>query len=72
MFHRRELSIRAYRPSRVGLPNEDELEALRILRNEKVELYSQRARAGLAIFPEDGPRPAPPSLRRAEKGRPGP
>jgi hypothetical protein len=68
----RERSIRAYRPSRVGLPGEDEFETLRLLRNEKIELYSARVRAGLAIFPEDGPPPVAAAMRRLQKGGHGP
>ena len=45
-------SVRGYRPSRFGLPDEQNLEAEEV-RSANLELYSKRASAGLPIFEED-------------------
>jgi hypothetical protein len=54
-------SVRGYRPSRFGLPDEHNLEAEEV-RSANLELYSKRATAGLPIFEEDA---APPTNARA-------
>ena len=45
-------SIRGCRPSRLGLPNEEAIETLRI-KSANIEAYARRVKAGLPIFTMD-------------------
>ena len=52
-------SVRGYRPSRFGLPNDDAPETIRI-RAANVKAYARRVRARLPIFTADGKTASPP------------
>lgn len=49
MLTREEWPIRGFRPGRCGLPEEDSEED-QMLRMANVEIYAERASAGLPIF----------------------
>jgi hypothetical protein len=49
-----ERPIRAFRPSRYGLPD-DQTEEAEMIRLANVEVYTKRASAGLPIFEEVPP-----------------
>jgi hypothetical protein len=54
-------SVRGYRPSRFGLPSDEDLEEEIRIRAANVEMYAKRVSAGLPIFAADGKTASPPN-----------